>query len=324
MKINWTTKGMVLYNKKVAHIYDTGVNLMLKFKTLDLEDRDIFRSYLKDYKFKTYEYSFSTLYLWRKLCSVEYTIFKDSIIIKKYEKNKGAYFMQPIFKDIKYIEEIVQELKNYKENYGFRNLFRDVEESFFRELKDRYEESILYKEDVNNFDYIYDTNKMITLPGKRLHGKKNHYNQFVNMYEYQIRDISEDGVSEDCIRFAAKWTDTKEDFNSNLAYEKEGVVDLLLNKNMLDLEGMAIYVKDDIIGFSIGERVNKEMAIIHIEKADYHYKGSYAFLNKTFVEMYFKDTLFINREEDMGIDGLRKAKESYHPIRLEKKYIIDL
>jgi hypothetical protein len=297
---------------------------MLRFKALDLEDRYIFKSYLKDYKFKTYEYSFNTLYLWRKLCNVEYSVLKDTIIIKKNEQGKGMYFMQPLINDMGNIKDILDALKDYKNYNGFNNLFRDVEDSFLKELGELCRDRIVYSEDKNNFDYIYDTDKLITLPGKRYHNKKNHFNQFINTYKYRIKDISEDGVSEECIDFANKWTADKEDFNNHLSYEKEGIKDLLENQKLLDIVGMAVYVEDKIIGFTIGERVNKEMAIIHIEKANSLYKGAYAFINKTFVELYFKNSKFINREEDLGIEGLRKAKESYHPVRLEKKYIVDL
>jgi hypothetical protein len=297
---------------------------MLRFKALDLEDKDIFKTYLKDYKFKTYEYSFSTLYLWRRLCNVEYAVFKDAIIIKKYEEGKGAYFMEPLFKNKNSIKEIMEELKDYKRMNGHKNLLRDIEEGFLRELKELYTDSILYREDINNYDYIYDASRLMTLSGNKLHSKKNHFNQFVNTYKYDIKDISEPGVAEECIDFSYRWTDTKEDSHKHLAYEKEGIRDILVNQRLLDIVGMALYIGEKIVGFSIGERINKDMAIIHIEKADPFYKGAYAFINKTFIELYFKDSKLINREEDLGIEGLRKAKESYHPLKLEKKYIVDL
>ena len=78
---------------------------------------------------------------------------------------------------------------------------------------------------------------------------------------------------------------------------------------------------EKIVAFSLGEKLNDDLAVIHIEKADVHYSGVYSFINKTFVDRNFSDVKIINREQDLGIEGLRKSKLSYHPFKLEKKYI---
>ncbi len=87
---------------------------------------------------------------------------------------------------------------------------------------------------------------------------------------------------------------------------------------------MVVYVNDKLSAFTIGERVNDDMAIVHIEKADSSINGLYAFINKTFVEECFSDVPFINREQDLGIEGLRKAKLTYQPIKLEPKYTVNI
>ena len=97
---------------------------------------------------------------------------------------------------------------------------------------------------------------------------------------------------------------------------------MLENRSFLDFVGIVVYVNDKLSAFTIGERMNQETAIIHIEKADTCINGLYAFINKTFVEQYFSDASFINREQDMGIEGLRKAKLSYHPEYLERKFLV--
>lgn len=87
---------------------------------------------------------------------------------------------------------------------------------------------------------------------------------------------------------------------------------------------MAVYVNDKISAFTIGEKVNNDMAIIHIEKADSDIRGLYAYINKTFVEQYLNDITYINREQDLGIEGLRKAKLSYNPVKIEMKYSVKI
>lgn len=298
---------------------------MVKFKPLELEDKEIFTKYLKDYNFNTYEYSFCTLYLWRKLCNVEYAIVKDVIIIKKTEKNFGTYFMQPIGykkEDLKEIIDILLSIK--KEDKNMRCLFRDIEEYFLRELKELFPNEVCFSEDINNFDYIYSREELMSLKGNKFHKKRNHYNQFLSSYDYVVKDFNEEGVVEDCKEFAVAWNENKEEVTSQLEFELEGIKDLLQNHKALGLQGMAVYVDDKVIGFTIGERVNNKMAIIHIEKGNAEYRGIYNFINKTFIERYYSDLSVINREEDLGVEGLREAKNSYHPIKLEKKFIVNM
>jgi hypothetical protein len=298
---------------------------MQQFKTLELEDKILFEEYLKGYSFSTYEYSFSTLYLWRKLCNIEYSIIDNALIIKKTEKNKGSYFMYPLGVKKDKLKELVLKLNNLKMSInGMKDLFRDIEEPFLEELREVFEDKLKYYEDENNFDYIYEGKKLIDLSGKALHGKKNHYNQFVNLYNYELRDLNNESTAKDCIDFSNKWSEVKEQLSEQLKREMDGIKDLIENQNKLPISGIAVYVDGKIVGFTIGEKVNNKMAIIHIEKGDADYKGIYAFINKTYVEKYLSGVEFINREEDLGIEGLRKAKMSYHPVKLEKKYIVNL
>lgn len=295
------------------------------FKKIKIEDKDIIDKYVAKHKFKTYEYSFTTLYLWRNMCNVEYAIVDDALIIKKQQVGKGEYFMVPVGCDKEKLPEIVEKLKEYKsKSYDMQNLFRDVEEDFVEEFKDIYGDKVEYMEDIDNFDYVYDTEKLINLAGKKYHSKKNHYNTFVSTYSYKIADMKDEKVSRDCIEFDKFWNENKNSSTAQLDYELDGTIDLIENRHALDIEGMAVYVDDKVVGFTIGEKMNEDMVIIHIEKGDFNYKGVYAFINKTFLETYYKDVKYVNREEDLGVVGLRKAKSSYHPVKLEKKFIVNI
>jgi len=297
---------------------------MIEFKTLKIEDRDVFIKYLGNYTFETYEYSFLTLYLWKEYCSVEYGFLKDALIIKKSEENKGSYFMQPIGFLEKNLPEIISVLMQIrKKDPNFKSLLRDLEEPFLNLLKKKYGTKVLYYEDEGNFDYLYSTKKLIDLTGQKLHKKRNQYNQFVNTYNYKIRDISDDGVREDCLNFSVSWLEEQKVKHKEIIFELEGIRDILNYPGVLKALGMAVYVNDKIAGFTVGEKVNRQMAVIHVEKGDTRYHGIYAFLNKAFVENYLSDTIIINREEDLGLAGLRKAKTAYDPLRKIKKFIVD-
>lgn len=295
---------------------------MLNFKPLSIEDKDLFNNFLNPYTFSTCEYSFTNLYLWRKGCHIEYTVLNDTLIIKKTDFDHSSHFMQPIGYKKEDLKEIVDELIKYKEENNLDYLFKDAEEPFIQDLKEIYKDSLIIEEDRDNADYIYLKDDLVHLSGRKFHGKKNHYNAFKKKFDYKWVPLTED-IIEDCIKASKEWCH-KNDCKGYVLYELYGIQDLLKNMNKLDFIGMAVYVNNKISAFTIGEKVNKDMAIIHIEKADSDIRGLYAYINKTFVEEYLNAVTYINREQDLGIEGLRTAKLAYNPIKLEIKYSVKI
>ncbi|WP_264174520.1 DUF2156 domain-containing protein [Clostridium algoriphilum] len=292
------------------------------FKRLEIEDKNIIEKFICPYKFLSCEYSFTTLYIWRKACDVCFTIDKDTLIIKKKDFEGKYYFMQPLGYNKENLKEIIDELMLYKTENNMEYLFKDLDEEFMEEIRDIYDDvvGIYIEEDRDNFDYLYESEKLARLSGKKLHGKRNHYNSFIKSYDYEVKDIKEVEVIKDVIIAAEKWN--KGNNNDNiLNYELQGIKDVLKNINIVNTKGIAVYVDERIVAFSLGEKLNDDLAVIHIEKADVNYSGVYSFINKTFVDRNFSDVKIINREQDLGIAGLRKSKLSYHPFKLEKKYI---
>lgn len=294
---------------------------MLEFKQLTLEDKCLFDKYLKPYSFLTCEYSFTNLFIWRKGLDIQYAIYNDVLIIKKMDFDGRYHFMQPIGYKSENLNNIISMLKEYKEEFQMDCLFKDIEEPFKNELQTLYGDTIEIEEDRDNFDYIYESEKLKTLSGKKLHGKKNHYNYFLKHYSYTIAPITTE-IIDDCIKAAREWC-CKNDCKGYLLHELRAIQELLKNNDKLDFIGMVVYVDNKLSAFTIGEKVNENMAIVHIEKADAEIGGLYAFINKSFVENYLSDIPFINREQDLGIEGLRKAKLAYYPIKLEPKYTVN-
>jgi hypothetical protein len=297
---------------------------MLTFNSLTIEDKPILDKYLKDYNFTTSEYSFTNLLIWRKACDIQYTIYNDVLIIKKKDFKENYHFMQPIGYTKENLKELIKKLEEYKEKNNMTYLFKDVESSFLEDLRNIYGDTAYIEADIDNFDYIYSKEKLASLSGKKLHSKKNHYNYFVKNYNYSVKDFSEQDVKEDCINLAQIWHDENSNGDIYLAYELEGIIEVVNYADELNLKGMAVYVDNEISAFTIGELVNEDMAIIHFEKGRKDINGIYAFTNRTFVERYLDEVIYINREQDLGIEGLRKAKKSYYPIKLEEKYCINL
>ncbi len=292
------------------------------FKRLMIEDKDIFEKFIYPYRFLSCEYSFTTLYMWREACDICFTTHKGALIIKKKDFEGRYYFMQPLGYNKEELKEVIDALMDYKTETNMHYLFKDLDESFMEEIRDIYDDikDICIKEDRDNFDYLYEAEKLIKLSGKKLHGKKNHYNSFVKSYNYEVKDIKEAEVIGDVIVAAEKWyKGSNNDYV--LYYELQGIKDVLKNMEIINIKGIAVYVDGKIVAFSLGEKLNDNLAVIHIEKGDMDYSGVYSFINKTFVDRCFSEVKIINREQDLGIAGLRKSKLSYYPLKLEKKYI---
>ena len=293
------------------------------FKRLMIEDKNVLEEFIYPYKFLSCEYSFTTLYIWREACDICYIIHKGVLIIKKKDFEGRYYFMQPLGYKAENLKEIITMLIDYKKENNMYYLFKDLEEDFIDEIRNIYDEDkdINIEEDRDNFDYLYESEKLIKLSGKKLHGKKNHYNSFIKNYNYEVKDIKEEVVISDVITAAERWyKGNKDDYI--LKSELQGIKDVVKNMKELKTTGIAVYVDDEIVAFSLGEKLDDNLAVVHIEKADVAYSGVYSFINKAFVDRSFSDVKLINREQDLGIAGLRKSKLSYHPFKLEKKYIL--
>lgn len=290
---------------------------MLNFKPLSIDDKALFEKYTRPYKFFTCDFSFIDLYMWRSLFDVRYCIYDDALIIRKKELDGSYYFLQPIGYTMDNLEKILNELKKYKTG---EHLIKYAESSFIKDLTTLFPDKYIIKEDRDNFDYIYDTKKLISLSGNSLSKKRNNYNHFIknNIYKVKLYDKS---LIRDCIYIEENWYKKCPEL-SFLSHEIEAVYDILLNFSIFNFQCMVIYVYNEPCAFSIGEILNKNMALIHIEKADRSIRGLYNFINKCFAENFYKDIPYINREEDLGIENLKKAKLSYNPIFLEPKYLI--
>jgi len=111
-----------------------------------------------------------------------------------------------------------------------------------------------------------------------------------------------------------KWYDYKSLQSEQLKNEQKAIFDIFSNiKIFNNIKGIAVYVNNEIAGFAIGEKLNSKMATVHFEKGNYNFSGIYPFLNKSLVEIFFRDVEFINLQEDLGLEGLRRAKSAYQP-----------
>lgn len=174
-------------------------------------------------------------------------------------------------------------------------------------------------------DYLYSAEALKTLSGKKLRKKKNHINfflrEYAGRYEYRTLCCSD---NMDVWKFLDKWRAQKgQEVEGHLDYEVEGIHRILKNCCYLNVRMGGIYIDEELKAFSIGSYNEREkMAIIHIEKADPEIRGLYQMINQQFLIHEFPEAQIVNREDDMGLEGLRAAKMSYEPMGFARKFRI--
>ena len=184
--------------------------------------------------------------------------------------------------------------------------------------RERYEVEL----DIDNSDYVYSARDLIRLSGRKYHRKKNHLNRFLREYRFEYRNLDMELV-ECFLDMQEKWCQMKECVEKpELLSEDFAIHRALTYFEELDFKGGAIQIDSRIEAFSLGEPLNDSTAVIHIEKANPEIPGLYTAINQFFCSNACSGMEYINREQDLGLEGLRKAKESYYPHHMVKKYTI--
>ena len=256
------------------------------------------------------------------------------ITVQKVMKNNGVEMTGLIFMEKGSDIAATIYLDSYYEAYGegtplgeiVRKLIRTYEEHRPAEKLnlDPLRFRVTEQEDLK--DYLYDGDALRTLAGKKLHKKKNNVNAFMREYEgrFEYRKLC-CSDRDDVWRFLDRWREQKgEEVEEHLDYEVHGIHEILKNCSTLPVEMGGVYIDDKMEAFTIGSlNARENMAVIHIEKANPDIRGLYQYINREFLIHEFPDVKLVNREDDLGLEGLRKAKMSYNPVGFERKYLIE-
>lgn len=296
------------------------------FKEITIEDREILNPYFDLVDYEACEYNFNTLYMWQHAYKTAYYIGDNfAVLVGEYEGE--VFSILPLAKkeDLpKVIDFVLDYFAQIEEKLYFRGITEEVVDYLKEEYGDRFE----YVAERDLFDYVYDGEIMRTLKGRKNSKKRNHINYFLTEYDgrFEYRLLGKEDF-DDCRALLDEWTINKEE-NDNIEDgvddERYGIEKLFAHYDQISdrLKIAGIYIDGKLEAFTMGELLNKNMALIHIEKANPEIRGLYPYINQQFLVHEFPEVEFVNREEDMGIEGLRKAKLSYHPCKLVEKYTV--
>jgi hypothetical protein len=293
----------------------------------------LLEEYLNGFEYKTSGLSYSSLYMWKGINQFSWKEIGDYLCIAaadNLEEEMGLSFMFPPltktggYEAAKLRETLAAAKKEFEakgEDFVMMLVPFHMVEIFNKLLPGM----LTFEADRPNFDYVYDTRELIELKGKKFHGKRNHLNFFLNNYDYVYERMTS-GMADEIMRFIDAFNERKalpEGHEKELLeMEKEAMSDVLRHLEDVGYLAGVIRIGGKVEAISIGGQLGSKTVTVHVEKANVEYRGLYQAINNEFCKHMASHVKRINREEDMDIAGLRKAKLSYNPIKLIEKYIV--
>lgn len=293
-----------------------------EFKAIELEDRDFIREILWKYQPQTSELTFTNLFIWRSHYRIQWSIYQDWLIILSALNNSDFFAFPPIGPPSRLgvVHGLLQWLREEKKNEKPR--IERADKLLVSEIQEAAD--LLSEPTRDHFDYVYRSEDLIQLAGRKYHSKRNHIHQFLRASAFTYSSLSNELVKA-CLALAESWCDwhrCEEDMN--LLDEWEAVRQALNHFDDLRIKGGAIIIDNKVEAFALGELLNEQTAVVHIEKANPEIPELYTLINQQFCEKLWRSVQYVNREQDLGEPGLRKAKLSYYPDHLVEKFRIRL
>lgn len=316
---NAESKRMHLHTKiKEEHEY-------LNFQAITHGDMEKIFHYLEMEQGRTTDFSYAGILMWIDYFKYEYAIYEDTLFIKGVVENdtNTPAFSLPIGKLS--LKESLEKIRAYCRYHNISPVLSAVPEYAVEELEEAGISSINPLEDWG--DYLYDAKMLSTLTGKKMSKKRNHVNKFESLYPECRTELLDASNIDKAIDFMSIVDEEGDDLP--MAVEERRMTRKLLNmmkEGDIRLEGAILLLGDKVVAFTIGD-VKNDTLFIHVEKASREFEGSYEKINKEYAALMCErhpEILYINREDDSGDEGLRRAKQSYHPVEILKKYNIAL
>lgn len=266
------------------------------------------------------EYTFANNFIWRGIYQVEVAQTDGCGVIRFMEGGVHQYSYPIGAGDKKAVIEKLLFLC-HKENQKL--IMSPLSERDKKELAEWFPGRFLIWGDRDDYDYIYSREKLTTLAGKKLHGKRNHIARFKDGDDWSYEPMTADNM-EECRTMTYTWIRMRsEKWNEEMEQEISVLHEAFDHREELGLVGGVLRKKGEIVAFTMGEPLNSDTFVVHFEKAYPEMQGAYPMINQQFVTHACQEFTYINREEDTGDPGLRKAKLSYYPEILLKKYVAE-
>jgi len=291
-----------------------------EFSDLTLENKPLFHQAFTQFHSQISEFTFTNLFIWRHAYQIKISRFHTLLCLLS-DQGENAFFFPPIGKGD--MVECCQNLLHYLEGKVMIPKIARMPETMVEQMDWR-TSGMKAELDRNQCDYVYLTQDLIELKGRKYHRKRNHIKQFQEKYSFQYIPLTPEWIPQ-CLQLETEWCDLRHcEAIPGLLNESLAIKEAFTHFEVLGVKGGAILIDGKVEAFTLGDPLNPETVVIHIEKANPAYEGLYPTINQAFLEHQWSGYTYVNREQDLGEEGLRKAKESYFPHHMINKYTITL
>lgn len=288
------------------------------FADVDLSLKQIIRSIFSRHPLEASEYTYTNMFAFTSTYDFKVSLLNENLIILRNAQPASMFCPAGNSDMLHTLDAMFDYLKSYKD----RPCLERVPENFVKTYLNGNNKYIA-EEERDHFDYVYDVRELIELKGRKFHDKKNKANKFRSSHTYEYQTLTA-GLIEECLVFEEYWCEVRDcEKYHDLNKERCAVLAMLKNFAALDITGGIIRTEGKIAALTLGERLLPDTFVIHVEKANPDVPGLYQIINQEFLMHEAADCRFVNREQDLGVEGLRKAKMSYNPSGFIKKYRVE-
>lgn len=293
---------------------------MLSFRPLDIGDKELIDSIAAVENSRSADFVFGNMFLWNGKYRQSVCTFGNRLLVRA-DGEHVPIFPFPIGSGD--VFEAINALVAYAREQGYALVLRGVELHHKAELETLFPGRFSFVHDRDYDDYIYSAEKLASLSGKKLHGKRNHINRFESTYpNWRFEPLRKEHFPL-CIRLLDMWTGDVTSGEYLVGHERQAIELAFENFDTLGLMGGALFVDETLAAFTIGEQISSDTFDVHFEKARGDIDGAYPMINREFVRYIIGELphiSYVNREDDMGLENIRKSKLSYRPEIILEKY----
>jgi len=293
---------------------------MIAFKPVTLCDKPWVDELVALENSPSADYNFGNIYIWDKHYRQLIARCGDRMLTKLRYNGERA-FVFPIGAGP--LRPAVEALREFAAAKGYPLVIRGVMPGHRELLEAEYPGRFTYTPEEDTWDYLYPAEKLATYSGKAMHGKKNHCNRFEAENSWEFKPLTYDLIP-GCLDMLDLWSeDNSERLDPSVHFEHDAIIRAFAAYEWLGLEGGVLFANGEIVGFSIGELCASNTFDVHFEKARIDMNGAYPMVCRELTKLVLQrhpDVVYMNREDDMGLDALRQSKQSYKPVAMVEKY----
>jgi len=292
---------------------------MLNFTPVTINNKELLQIFFDKSEYRNCDFSFSNIFCWQNYYRTTFAI-EDNFLFFHFETQGHPGYLFPIGEgDLK---NAVEKLETDAQERKISFQIFSVTSKMFDLIEKIMPGEFIYQKNRNWFEYIYSSEDLISLVGKKYQQKRNHINKFKRTYDWEYLPITRE-IIPDCLQLYRLWCAENGECNeSSLVEECVATNRAFDNFEKLGLMGGALRINGEILAYSYGQPLGNDTFGVHAEKSLYEIDGGFTMMNQQFAEHNCACYTYINREEDLGLESLRKAKLSYHPAILLEKGVV--